>query len=418
MAPENPPPVDPKDALLLRPLASLGKPTTTATSVSFLRRTEYIGTQHGTKGDQTAIRGSAKKPLTDAPARRPEVNKEDAMYIKKYITKGFDIAYPGSRHMGPDTDAEVAGLKPTPAEVEAWRKPVHPSNANLKPVDFYPIIPDLDTFTDDGGFLVFQFKKPPTTTDKHDERVTYGLFRPPPASAEETSRLAELREAHDQDPANNPDPPDLLFDYDFYIPNDKSDLPKLQRKLDPTNPDRDDPALYAKTDEGVFPFDYIRTYETAAQTQLSKDQYMHVAMTLVDPDNDRNHSGRLAQKAAYYYPVISNIRLQPQRQIAFSQTHRAEDWEKADQIYVKVEDAESDEEGSRLAHRLPLDRKLARERNWTKPQEIVKRAEEPKSDVDMVENGENGEFHKDEKVVDTVEDRDASGDEDVDMDGA
>lgn len=425
MAPENPPPVDPKDALLLRPLASLGKPATTATSVSFLRRTEYIGTQGG-KGDAAAIRASAaKRQRTDAPVKRPDVNKDDPMYIKKYITKGFDIAYPDSRHMGPDTDTEIAGLKQTPAEVDTWRNPVHPTNPALKPVDFYPIIPDLETFTDDGGFIVYQFKKPPTVTaDKLDDRVTQGIFIPSPITDEEKAKLQLLKDKHERDPENNPEPLDPLNDYDFYIPTDKSDLPSLQAKLDFSNPDRDDPALYTKkTDEGIpsFRYDYIRTYETASQAQLLNTQYLHVAMSLVDPENDRNHSGRLNQKAAYYYPIVQNVRLQPQRQIAFSQTDRPENWEKVDTVWVTVEDPDEDEVQARLQHRLPLDKKLARELNWTGPANAVELEEQATRDVSMAgngEQGENGDMQGEELVVETVEDRDASGDEDVDMVGA
>lgn len=134
MAPENPEPLDPADLPLLMSLEQLKNPAPKNTNVSFLRRTQYISAGVRTPdGGRPAV--TKVKPRFDDKAK-----VDDPAYIKRYIQKGFDIAYPESKHTGEDTASKIKGHAPTKAEHDAWAKPVHPDNPKLNPVGSFPIL--------------------------------------------------------------------------------------------------------------------------------------------------------------------------------------------------------------------------------------------------------------------------------------
>ena len=156
MAPENPQPLDPADLPLLMSLEQLKNPAPKNTNVSFLRRTQYISA-----GLRAPDGGSRPTPTRVKPREDKHKNQDDPTYIKRYIQKGFDTAYPESKHSGEETASKIKGHTATKAEHDAWAMPVHPDNPKLKPVGFYPIMPDLQGFPDPGGFVQFKFDKAP-----------------------------------------------------------------------------------------------------------------------------------------------------------------------------------------------------------------------------------------------------------------
>ena len=83
--------------------------------------------------------------------------RDDKENITRYIQKGFDIAYPESVPYNPP---EAKATPSTEAERDAWRSPVHPDNPRLKPIDYYPVLPDFDAYTDVGGYVSVKFDKP------------------------------------------------------------------------------------------------------------------------------------------------------------------------------------------------------------------------------------------------------------------
>jgi hypothetical protein len=112
--------------------------------------------------------------------KKGKISVEDPKHIKKFIQKGFDIAYPQSKHIGEDTESQVRGLPATKAETDAWARPVHPDNPKLKPVGFFPLMPDLSGFPDPGGFVQFKFDKAPVSAiaGKRDKRMDVALLHP------------------------------------------------------------------------------------------------------------------------------------------------------------------------------------------------------------------------------------------------
>lgn len=125
-APAQPPPPHPNDRPLLRPLSTLGKPKVADPSVSFLRRTEYISSVASkVRPDSGPLRGLNPAPRRPLKRPSPEPDKDSPAYIKRKIDQSFAIA--------------AANLKDK-------SRVKHPSKRNVKVVDAFPMLPDLDTF--------------------------------------------------------------------------------------------------------------------------------------------------------------------------------------------------------------------------------------------------------------------------------
>ena len=184
----------------------------------------------------------------------------------------------------------MRGANPTPAELDGWNNPVHPTKPHLKPVDFYPLIPDLDGFTDDGGYTVLKIAGQPTdVTDKHDERMDVGLLRHHALGDEQIAQWTTKHEAHKADREHVPHPGPPPFTYSFYLPNEDAKVENIKKKFDVHDPDHTDPALYTNVSEGgekdSFRYDLVRDYETGLRTQ-AKDPYEEVVIALHDSENE------------------------------------------------------------------------------------------------------------------------------------
>ena len=367
MAPENPQPLDPADLPLLMSLDQLRNPAPKNANVSFLRRTQYIasgGSARGMDSKGLFISGPSRTPKP----QKPKPSRDDPAYVKKYIQKGFDIAYPESKHTGPDTSSRIQGLPATKAELDAWAKPVHPDNPKLKPVGFYPVLPDLDGFPDPGGFLQFKFDKAPVPAHngRRDDRMDVGILVPSAPEQRVCQEHASKTALHKANPSLYPDPGPIPWDYDLFLPQKPNTTQQVQRSLNSTNPNRDDAANY--THEGPdqtrhHQYDRLRTYATKSQVLSTEQKYKDIALVLFDPkeapeDGDSLH--RLSKKAAYYYPILGKTRLKPERSQKIAQAGLAPTLAKAkedqvDQLQVTVRDPNVEESRKRASHRAQVD---------------------------------------------------------------
>lgn len=375
MAPENPPPVDPADMPLLMSLEQMRNPAPKNSNVSFLRRTQYISS-----GTSRPAEGGTKNPAmrpTEAkrakPEQPPKPSRDDPTYIKKHIQKGFDIAYPENKHTGEDTATNIKGLAPTKAELDAWATPVHPDNPKLKPVGFYPLVPDLQGFPDPGGFIQFKFDKAPVSrvSGKRDDRMDVGILVP--AAPEE--RVCKDHSAkvalHKANPKLYPDPGPVPWDYDLFLPEKKDDSKKIKKSLSTVGPNRDDEENYThESADGAkyHRYDRVRTYATGMQTLSAEQKYKDIALTLFDPadgnSNSEDEPHRLTQKGAYYYPLLGKMRLKPERartiaQAGLAPTAAGPREDRVDQIQVVVRDPDEEEALKRASHRAQVDSKFA-----------------------------------------------------------
>ncbi|KAJ6012037.1 hypothetical protein N7499_012994 [Penicillium canescens] len=373
MAPENPQPIDPADLPLLMSIDQLRNPVQKNTNVSFLRRTQHISV------DRTAGAGAAVPAKTQSrPNKKGKPSIDDPKHVKKFITKGFDIAYPQSKHTGEDTE-------------------IHPENSKLKPVGFFPVLPDLEGFPEPGGFLQFKFDKAPVAAvaGKRDKRMEVGLLSP----AAPEQRIVHEHESkvalHDANPNLYPHPGPVPFDYRLFLPEKTEALKKIHTSMSLTHPDRNDPELYTHESDGnrYHRYDRARTYATSAQT-FSNEQ-KDIAMTLFEPKD-----GDTRQLAAYYYPIIGKARLKPERARTIAQaglaptsTQQDEPEEQVDQMHVTVRDPDEQEVYKRATHRLQVDPKFA---SNMPPEPTVVEEEQPVENEDADKPAEDTRMSDDE----------------------
>lgn len=431
MAPENPPPLDPADLPLLMTLDQLRNPAPKNSNVSFLRRTQYIASGGASRNVDTK---SSVVPKPKTP--KPKPSRDDPVHIKKYILKGFDLAYPKSKHTGEDTESRVRGLSSTKADMDAWANPVHPDNPKAKPVGFYPFVPDLSGFTDLGGILQVKFDKAPVQSDdgKRDDRMDVAMLQPSPPEDRVIQEHITRQTLHKANPALYPDPGPMPNDFTLFLPEKKGTVNKIRKSLNLVHPDRDDPSLL--THEGpdgqrFHRYDRVRTYATTSQVLNTEQKYKDVSVVLFDPEKGSNGHHRLSQKGAYYTPILTKLRLKPERSRTIAQAELApaalqDKEEQVHQIQLVPRDPNEAESYKRAHHRGQLDPAFARELPPLEQEEEEKEEEEEEAapveddhDVEMAdvepEEGNDvprSDHHKSESATGGSPRKDASDQED------
>ncbi|KAK8157141.1 actin-like protein ARP8 [Phyllosticta citrichinensis] len=345
MASENPDQVDIKDRPLLRPLSTLGKPTTASGGSTFLRRTEYITASGG--GGQGVFRDSNR---VRKPKRRVQTDEEknEPINILRNIMKGFDIQYPEDAYKGHDTTSNLRAEEITAEEKRAWQTPRHPSKPGLKLLDSYPLLPDLDALPEPGSYIVTKFQTNPVSQgDKYDERVNVGIFRILEPDLEAQAEYQRKTAEAEADPTKDAPMPE--FDYEFFLPGAADSVRGIKRKFDVLHPQRDEPDLYdsenPETGKRFFRYDRLRAYETYQQTGNAKDPYDDTVALALHDANDK--TGSNLTKAAYFYPVMQRTFIRPKRKqtrgaMAMARQDEEED-NRVDALEVEVRDLDEGE---------------------------------------------------------------------------
>lgn len=339
MARPGPQTLHPADKALLRPLASLGKPNAASGAVSFLRRTEYTASQN-TQHFSSSTSKDLLRLRNDAKRRKPSLNKEDPINIMRNIVKGFDIAYPRDAYRGDDSTTNLRGAQVTDAELKAWSNPKHPSKPELKLLDSYPVLPDLDAIPTTGFYMIMKFQgNPVPKTGTYDRRLDTAIMKPVPdeqAEAQWSDKMAVWEESDKSKPE-----PIREYDYDYFLPDQEYSVPNLKRKLNVNDPENDDPSLYTDDvgdGQRAFKYKRQRTYETYNQHGDPKEYYNDsVALALHDPGSDVSTvSGKKQrlQKGAYFYPIVQRTQLRPKRYVGKLQYQLDEG--KVDELNVNV----------------------------------------------------------------------------------
>lgn len=345
-------------------MSELGKPKYATGGHSFLRRTEYISTGSGRAGDNLPTKNASKS--SQKLRRQPDTAKDDPITILRAIVKGFNIAYPNDAYTGPDAqDNQIRGSEATPAELEAWKNPRHPSNPELKLMDSYPLKPDLDAFPDNGAFQLIKFTANPTpVTEVYDTRLDVGFLSIKTLSAEAQAAMTEdynaKMAAHQADPSRNP-VPGPTNPYELFLPSDRQMVTGIKRKFDVDDPDNNNPEFYGQSqaEGGSFRYDHIRAYDVSRSTMSVDHPYKEVAIALHDPELETHPAGRL-QKAAYYYPIQAKQQIRPRRNKNMSRLGLASQTEIVDEnqidaMAVSIGDPSEAEAEARQQHRADLE---------------------------------------------------------------
>ncbi|KAL9106166.1 MAG: hypothetical protein Q9227_008758 [Pyrenula ochraceoflavens] len=417
LAPENPAPLDPADLALMATPDQLRNANSKSNHVSFLRRTQYITSSQAARAELGA-RSSGLRPKSSKAMnqqKEPPIAKNDPVNIKRHIQKGFDIAYPESKQpdsAGPESSSR--GPPPSSAEIEAWKNPVHPDNPKLTPVDYYPVLPDIEGGTDSGSYITVKFDKPPLPAagGRRDERIDVSLLTA--ISNEEVVREHQAKvELYQQHPDLYADPGPEPYELDFMIPRTQSLVPVIKSKLDATNPSKDDTAGYDTDADGnpTFTFDRQRVY-TPSRMGIADDKWRSVALSLVDGGSRSSSSSSGPQKAAYFYPIGQRMTLKPERRDAASQGGDV-GTEHVDKVHLFVREPNEEEMYKRAGYRAEMDAAYR--------EEVFAKMEDPfageKEEEEEDEDGDVREGVEERTVEANGRDADVDADGDADADG-
>ncbi|KAJ0118473.1 rna polymerase iipaf1 [Diaporthe amygdali] len=274
--------------------STLGKPKVAGAAVSFLRRTEYISNANTTT-KSSPFRQAPKNTDRRPPKRKsPEPDIGTPAYVKRKIEKGFEAAQENLK----DKSRIRHPTKPPVAKFK-----------NLRVVEAYPVLPDLDAFPDSGAYVTYKFAHPPIPKDgTYDKRLLNSILKYN-RSPEEEDAYNQAVEAHNRDPENHPKPPNQQ-PYNFYLADKVKHVDMFRQRFDLRNPNRDDDSLNPETkaDSGkpAFEYNYARTYNAVVESELDHDtKYSEELVFGIDP----------VTKVAWYYPSMQRMKLEPPRRI-------------------------------------------------------------------------------------------------------
>lgn len=441
MAPEVTPVLDPADLALLLTLDQL-KSQGAHDNVSFLRKTQYMTASQLSATSNPFVTPTPTKPKATPKSAPTPVSKDDKENIKRHIQKGFDIAYPESIPYNPP---EAKANPITQQERDAWKNPVHPDNPRLKPVGFYPLLPDLEAYTDvSGSWYAVKFDKAPLSTyrGRKDDRLDAALLGASENKAKHADWLAK-KTAYESNSELYEDPGPEPYLWTLYTPKQHDVASRVQRIFDDSNPNKDDADLIDRLleesadDTLRLPFERNRIYQNVVQTTMGQTEAM--ALSIIDPDKLPEHS-RLRKQgaAAYYYPIIERVRLKADRgnlgKTPSQSQAQAHEEELADQVMISFREPRDDEQYRRTRFRAQFDPAFAAEAEQLEqaneayeealraqellaeqadlqsgPQDVTM---EEATDADNPGVGTNGVPHRDRS------DDDDDGDDDDDDDGA
>ncbi|KIV84803.1 hypothetical protein PV11_00560 [Exophiala sideris] len=414
MAPEIQPVLDPADHALMLSIDQL-KSQGAKNNVSFLRKTQYMTAAQMARANDPLLRTNARvRKTSESKAAAAPIARDDKENIKRHIQKGFDLAYPDSIAYNPP---EAQANPITPQEREAWRNPVHPDNPRLKPVEFYPIIPDLEAVTDmQGNWQALKFEKPPLPPyrGRRDDRIDVALLMAAQNTAE-MSKYQAKKKAFEEHPELYEDPGAEPYSWSLNIPKQPDSASRYRKILNDANPNKDDPALYAplleESADGSqrLPYERVRVFPSATQNPV--DPHRVMAISLASGDKLSSHSRLRKQgSAAYYYPILDRVRVKADRNAvekSRSQTAPEDGFgaDLPDQLMIMFAEPAPPTQMLRNQFRGEYDDAFAGE--WS---EIVRNAEaaaEEERANEIVE--EQGTLHKGAQDVSMAEVEDAEG---------
>lgn len=371
-----PPVIHAADRALLRPLSTLGKPKVGDAAVSFLRRTEYISS---TTAKARHDGGGPLRNLNSTPSRRPlkrpspEPDKDSPAYVKRKIDQSFSVAEQNLKDRS---------------------RVRHPSKRNVTLVDSYPLIPDPEAFPDSGTYVTIKFNNNPVPPSRtYDDRLVHSIFKPMEQPEELRIAYEAALQAHERDPANNPQPRNIL-NYHLFMPSIAAASDNFAKRFDVDNPDRDDDELYTDRTDTVgrnFRFARVRDYETAHEVELNHDTKYDDELVLAFHDDETND-----QKGVYYYPVMQRSIIRPQRTKNIARTiggFADADEKIIENIHVMVEEPTEEVKTVTLGFKEKPYRGLEEDEDEDEEQDVEEEqdapvAEEPdESDEPQLQNG-------------------------------
>lgn len=219
----------------------------------------------------------------------PKVDKESPEFIKEQVEKSFEIA--------------AANLK-DPGRIR------HPTKPNIRLVESFPLLPDLEAMPDIGAYLGIKFQTNPVApSSTYDTRISIGALKSIGSGEEREAAYDLAKEAWERDPERNPKP-DMLQDFEFFIPQTTRDASLFKRKYDVFNPDHDAVEYSGTSEEGnpCYRFKRLRAYETVSDLGNGNIKYDDEIILAINDGKDN-----AKERAAFYYPLSNRFIIRPQR---------------------------------------------------------------------------------------------------------
>ncbi|KAK5938950.1 hypothetical protein PMZ80_009142 [Knufia obscura] len=297
MAPEIAPPLDPEDeALMLTPeqLKSGG----VVSSSTFLRKTQYMTATSAVQNDP--LRSTQPRVRKDSKPKPQVMARDDKENVKRHIQKAFNLAYPASK----DTTEGIP--PPTQQERLAWDRPVHPEKKNLKPLAFYPVLPDFEAATAIGSsWNLLRFDKPPLPAVRghRDNRIDAG-FLMTQEHPEKKAQWEAAKAAFDAEPTKYEDPGNQPMVWSLLLPRDQGSTPLIRKIFNSSDPEHADEGLLARVGETSekdeqlrIALDRARFYSNAQSQDKEVGRHTRqVVLTLKNQDST-------SPAEAHYYPI-------------------------------------------------------------------------------------------------------------------
>lgn len=260
----------------------------------------------------------------------PEPDKDSPAYMKRKIDKSFDVAQ---------------------QQLKDRSRVKHPSKRNLKLVDAYPMLPDLDAFPDSGAYVTVKFTHNPVpVSNQYDTRLLSGVFKPIERTEAEEQAFEAAMEAYERDPKHNHKPNNMM-NYEFFVADNVPNGERFRQRFDVDNPGCNSDDLYPKDSSGestsCFQFQRVRAYETAQETELDHESKYSDEIIMAYNDGERR------QKGAYYYPVMqrTTIRSQRSKNIARKIGIGSDQEQVVDQLDITVDDPSDELRGHMLRYK-------------------------------------------------------------------
>lgn len=307
MAPEVAPPLDPEDEALMVTAEQL-KTGGPIIQTNFLRKTQYMTAGSGSAAINDPLRSSQARTRRESKPKLVPMARDDKENIKRNIQKAFDLAYP-------HTKADKGPLPVSQQEKSAWDRPVHPDRGkkSLKPVEFYPIIPDLEAVTAIGpSWNLLRFDKPPLPAVKgrRDDRIdaAFLMTQEHPERKREWDEAMKLYEAdptHIEHPGNPPAVWSLL------LPRDPAATAPIKSIFNSSDPSHEDQSLLARTGEAGsdgqlrIPLERARFYSNTQSQDKPMGRHTRQVVVAIDKST--------GIPVAHYYPIGQVNRLKSDR---------------------------------------------------------------------------------------------------------
>ena len=298
MAPEIAPTLDPEDEALMLTPEQL-KAGGVVSSSTFLRKTQYMTATSAVSNDP--LRSTQSRVRKDSTKPKPQIMaRDDKENVKRNIQKAFNLAYPTSKT---STDGVPLATQP---ERTAWDRPIHPEKKNLRPVAFYPVLPDFEAATAIGSsWNLLRFDKPPLPALRghRDNRIDAG-FLMTQEHPEKKAQWEAAKAAFDADPNKYDNPGNQPMVWSLLLPRDQGSTPLIRKIFNSADPEHNDESLLARVGETSEKDDKLRItldrarFYSNAQSQ-DKEAGRHARqVVLALKEKDANSPAE-----AHYYPI-------------------------------------------------------------------------------------------------------------------